>query len=148
MATERSRKWTRQEARAEIDRWRASGVSVAAYCRERGIQPERLYRWQERLSEGRSGRKGQAGSTAAVLVGSRHVGPVPPAAGGVAPRRTGSTGGGPGVGWLEATVTGVGAAVAAVTVQLRSGARIDVAAPEQVEASWLSALVRGLSGEA
>jgi hypothetical protein len=117
MARERRKPWTKQEAEAELERWRSSGMSMAEHCRQRGIEPKRLYKWQRRLSEAKvKQRGGQQNCDAPVE-------------------------------WLEATVSGLGASVPVVSVQLRSGDRIEVGAPERVEPSWLSALVHGLRGE-
>jgi hypothetical protein len=50
---ERARKrWSAEDAGRELERWRASGVTLGAYCQKRGILYERLRRWRTKL-EGR-----------------------------------------------------------------------------------------------
>ena len=45
MAAVRSR-WTRVQARAVVDELEASGQSVAAFARQRGLHAERVRRWR------------------------------------------------------------------------------------------------------
>lgn len=35
--------------RTLVEAWRTSGLSVAAYCRQQGLRPQRLNYWRERL---------------------------------------------------------------------------------------------------
>jgi len=41
--------WSAEEARVALDRWRASGLTLAEYCRRRGLRAKRLSRWRQRL---------------------------------------------------------------------------------------------------
>lgn len=45
-------RWTADEAREVVDRWRASGKSARTYGREHGVDPQRLHYWQRRLGAG------------------------------------------------------------------------------------------------
>lgn len=47
-------KWTKVEARAALEAWRRSGQSVRQFALQRGWTPERLYRWQRKLSDDES----------------------------------------------------------------------------------------------
>ena len=42
------------KARQELDAWRSSGLSMAEYCRTRGLHENRLYGWRVRLGESNS----------------------------------------------------------------------------------------------
>lgn len=42
-------RWSAEEARVALDRWRASGLTLAEYCRRRGLRAKRLSRWRQRL---------------------------------------------------------------------------------------------------
>ncbi len=42
-------RWTTDEAREVLGRWRASGESARAYGREEGIDPQRLFYWRRKL---------------------------------------------------------------------------------------------------
>ncbi|CAN5916003.1 hypothetical protein BH11MYX2_BH11MYX2_25070 [soil metagenome] len=41
--------WTPDEARVLLDEWQRSGGPLAAFARQRGIAPRRLYWWKARL---------------------------------------------------------------------------------------------------
>jgi hypothetical protein len=41
--------WNESDARAVLDAWRASGLRLSAFARERGLSSKRLIRWRERL---------------------------------------------------------------------------------------------------
>jgi hypothetical protein len=41
--------WTADEARRMLTAWEGSGLTVAAFCRKRGIRAKRLYWWRRRL---------------------------------------------------------------------------------------------------
>jgi len=45
-------RWTADEAREVLERWRASGESVRAYGRDHGIDPQRLFYWRRKLGNG------------------------------------------------------------------------------------------------
>ena len=49
-----SREARRAHWREVMDAWRESGLSKAAFCRERGIGQHLFYYWQRRLGEGAS----------------------------------------------------------------------------------------------
>jgi hypothetical protein len=52
MARRRKREiWTAETARKEVVLWRASGLTMAEHCRQRGIPPKKFYWWRRRLSE-------------------------------------------------------------------------------------------------
>jgi transposase-like protein len=57
-----SKRWSREEAQRILSEQRRSGKSVAAFAKERGLVPERLYWWQGRPKReaARSGRKRQS----------------------------------------------------------------------------------------
>jgi transposase-like protein len=42
-------RWTAEQARSVLAEWEHSGLSVAQFARRRGLEAERLYRWQRRL---------------------------------------------------------------------------------------------------
>lgn len=42
-------RWGAEEAGRVLDEWRASGLSLAAFARERGLVFERVRRWRQRL---------------------------------------------------------------------------------------------------
>lgn len=48
-ARTRSGQWTKGDARRELTAWSTSGLSLAAYARERGIPEKRLSNWKTRL---------------------------------------------------------------------------------------------------
>lgn len=50
MARTRTR-WTRSQARKVLDEVEATGLSLAEFARQRGLQPERLSRWRVRFEE-------------------------------------------------------------------------------------------------
>jgi hypothetical protein len=41
--------WREPDARAVLDAWRASGLRLSEFARERGLSPKRLMRWRSRL---------------------------------------------------------------------------------------------------
>jgi hypothetical protein len=43
--------WTAEKARAELETWRASGLSMNAYVRKTGISKRRLSWWKARLAQ-------------------------------------------------------------------------------------------------
>lgn len=50
MAVKRSPRWSVAEATAALADHERSGLSIRAFCHERGWDSERLYRWKRRLS--------------------------------------------------------------------------------------------------
>jgi hypothetical protein len=115
----RSARWTADQARDELVAWGQSGLSMAAYCRTRGIHVNRLYNWRARLDEWNGDR--DSGS-------DRHA-------------RHES------LRWVEATVDSAIVepdAVPALTLWLGEG-RIEVSDPDRVNTKWLVELARGLS---
>lgn len=42
-------RWTREQARKELDAWRSSGQSIEAFAKERHVAPYRLRYWQKLL---------------------------------------------------------------------------------------------------
>ena len=58
---DRSRRWTTEDAQVELNDWRQSGLAMAAYCRERGLQVNRLYNWRKRLEEWIGGERAGSG---------------------------------------------------------------------------------------
>ncbi len=109
-------RWTAAEGRSALSAWRESGMTLAASCRERGIPEHRLKWWRRRLAD-------EADSSMADAQGG---------------------------GLVEAVISGVGAEqperTSAVVLQLRGGERIEVGAPERVDAGWLLSLCHGLDG--
>lgn len=51
----KKRYWRASDARAALEKWRSSGQSMRAFCRERGVNPRRLGRWRGQLSVGTEG---------------------------------------------------------------------------------------------
>ena len=47
----RWRQWSPEEAQAVLVEWRASGLSLGRFARERGLGVERLRWWKKRLGE-------------------------------------------------------------------------------------------------
>jgi hypothetical protein len=48
-APRRWRRWTEKDARCVLADWRRSGLSIHAFALERGLHPQRLLRWRQRL---------------------------------------------------------------------------------------------------
>ncbi len=47
-----SRRWTEQDAREVLAAQESSGVGVAAFAAEHGLDPQRLYSWRRRVAAG------------------------------------------------------------------------------------------------
>lgn len=111
--------WTVEEARQLLAAWERSGLTMAAFCRKRGIRPRRLYWWRSKLA-----------------AWSQEPAPTE--------RRTRDAE--HGYQLVEAVVvpSSSAPAPAAVTLHLRSGDRIEVRSPGNVEADWLVYLAGGL----
>lgn len=44
-----SKRWSREQAAAVLEEWKSSGLSLAAFARERGVVAQRLHWWRARL---------------------------------------------------------------------------------------------------
>ena len=115
--------WTVEEARQLLGAWERSGLTMAAFCRKRGIRPRRLYWWRSKLAAWSQKPE---------------------------PTEQPTPDGEHGCHLVEAVVVPSSSAPpsAAVMLHLRSGDRIEVLSPEHVEADWLACLARGLSESA
>jgi len=58
-------RWSEHEARGALSAWRKSGLSLERFAKERGLIPQRLRRWRDKL-EGK--RKGDAAEAAVSLL--------------------------------------------------------------------------------
>lgn len=47
-APRRGERWTAQDAKAAVEEWAKSKLSAAAFAREHGFDPQRLYWWRRR----------------------------------------------------------------------------------------------------
>ena len=121
MAKRDQQRWTTTQARRELARWESSGQTIAAYCRENGLHPKRLYNWRRRLE----------GQVLAVCEPSVQQRPATQSQ----PRR-----------WIEATVTPAMHSEAVVAISNGWDVRIEVSAPERVTVSWLGQLWRSVQG--
>jgi transposase-like protein len=45
------RRWSEAEARQVLATWETSGKSIGAFARTKGVTPQRLYWWRERLGK-------------------------------------------------------------------------------------------------
>ena len=50
-------RWSEAEAAGRVEAWRASGLSLAAWCRHEGLRYERLRRWRQQLERTRKRRR-------------------------------------------------------------------------------------------
>lgn len=73
MAKRNGARWTVAEAERELAGWRASGKSLAAYARERGLKVQRLIWWKRRLSVEQEEAAAPTRFAAAVIRPSRAV---------------------------------------------------------------------------
>jgi len=48
-STTRRQRWTREQARAVLEKHATSGLTVREFAEREGLEPARLYRWRERL---------------------------------------------------------------------------------------------------
>ncbi len=46
-------RWTERDAKRALEAWRASGLSLPAWCRREGVRYERMRRWRVQLASGR-----------------------------------------------------------------------------------------------
>lgn len=51
ITTSKRERWTEARARAVLDAWGRSGLTLSAFARQRGVGPQRLAWWRKRLSE-------------------------------------------------------------------------------------------------
>ncbi len=113
----KEKRWTPAEGREALLAWRQSGLTLADFCRQRGIGEHRLTWWRRRLANEADSAKGSGPD-------ARRGGLVEAVISGVRSEQ------------LERS--------SAVVLQLRSGDRIEVGSPERVDASWLLSLCYGL----
>jgi len=116
-------RWTPDDAREVMAAWEQSGLTMAAFCRQRQIRPERFYWWRSRLAAW-----SEAGGQQALVR-------VHPAADET-------------FNLVEAAVVAGTHTTAAVAIHLDSGDRIEVITPSDVDAGWLLQIARGLRAEA
>jgi hypothetical protein len=45
-------RWTARDAQRALEAWRASGLSLPAWCRQEGVAYERVRRWRRRFAPG------------------------------------------------------------------------------------------------
>jgi hypothetical protein len=45
-------RWTERDAQRALAAWRASGLSLPAWCRQEGVAYERVRRWRSQLASG------------------------------------------------------------------------------------------------
>jgi len=45
------KRWTRDQARKELDAWRASGQTAELFAEQRGVPAHRLRYWQKRIGD-------------------------------------------------------------------------------------------------
>jgi transposase-like protein len=62
-STAKRQRWTREQARAVLEKHASSGLTVREFAEREGLEPARLYRWRERLG-------GSAGQQLAASAGS------------------------------------------------------------------------------
>ena len=48
-----TKRWTARDAERALEVWRASGLSLPAWCRQEGVAYERVRRWRSQLASGR-----------------------------------------------------------------------------------------------
>ena len=75
----RNRPLTKGEAKSELTAWSSSGLSLAAYARERGIPEKRMWNWRTRLraqgwEPGIAGQENSAGLVPARIIDSAALG--------------------------------------------------------------------------
>jgi hypothetical protein len=46
------KRWTERDAQRALEAWRASGLSLPAWCRRQGVAYERVRRWRSQLAAG------------------------------------------------------------------------------------------------
>jgi len=63
------RQWRADEARRVLREWRASGLPLESFARERGLTGERLRWWRNRLSEWKDPGPGETSLAPVVITG-------------------------------------------------------------------------------
>lgn len=64
--------WSKEHAQSLLQMWRASGQSIAAFCREQGIAAHRLRYWRRQLgAEASNGDHGNAAAAGFVQIVER-----------------------------------------------------------------------------
>ena len=113
--TRRWKQWKPEHARAVLADWRASGLPLGTFAGQRGVRPERLTWWQERLGEwdAPSPGAGEARLVPAVVTSAR--------------------------------VMPMAAQGPVVTVRLPGAVSLEVADPEAVSPAWVAAVAWQLS---
>lgn len=111
------RQWSPEEAQAVLAEWRASGLSLGRFARERGLGAERLRWWKKRLGDWSEPRGGGGGAQGPALVPMVLSEPAP----------------------------AVERGSPCVVVRLPGGLVVEVAEPAAVSAPWLAAVVSQLS---
>jgi len=114
----KAKHWTVDEARRVLGAWERSGLSMAAFCRKRGIRAKRLYWWRNRLAEW-AGELASEGAASDQLIEA-----------------------------IVVPSSSASAATAAVVLHLRCGDKIEVVSPKHVEASWLACVARCINASA
>lgn len=51
VTTSKRERWTEARARVVLEAWDRSGLTLAAFARQRGVGPQRLTWWRKRLAE-------------------------------------------------------------------------------------------------
>ncbi len=65
MKSKRRTRWSEAEAKAALDDQGRSGLTIEAFCRERGWHPQRLFRWRRRLEAMAASTSAEEGRAAA-----------------------------------------------------------------------------------
>jgi hypothetical protein len=67
-------KWTEIEARGVLEAWKKSGQSLEGYARSRGLVPQRLHWWKQKLRFGATADKSRAVALLPVRVAEPETG--------------------------------------------------------------------------
>lgn len=117
-------RWTAEEARAVLVGWEHSGLSIAEFCRQRGISANRFYWWRTRLAK-------WAGSNQAEQPSDQELKEQPAI-----------------LRLVEAEMKPATVKKPLLTVQLRSGDQLEIFDANRIEPLWLVRLSRGLLEQA
>lgn len=123
----RGKRWTSAEAWKQLEAWQRSGMSMAAFCRERGIHVRRLYHWRSRLDKWEGNDRNRVYDR------------------GYKERSDCKS-----LRWVEAEITCADrerVSNPALTIRLGDGQQIDISDPQRVEVSWLLQLTHGLCNQ-
>ena len=66
--------WTEVEARGVLEAWKKSGQSLEGYARSRGLVPQRLHWWKQKLGFGAAPDKSRAVALLPVCVAESETG--------------------------------------------------------------------------